>query len=197
MAQINRFYLLIAALVFSKTYDAAAIHCDSASDVQVCADTLAGGRLYYSNIYKLVHCNSGWYPQTADGDPIPGKSYCEQGDFDLDEAVYVDCCRSDDSCLRWYQGNEPCENDGSGGGQEITVPTCSSGYYLDETTVDCVKCPNYSYYAGTFTGILGGGNNYPDIGTDSNISQCYIPAGKTFVNNSGTYEFVSNCYYGS
>lgn len=197
MARINRFYLLIAALVMSKTYNAAAIHCDLTSDVQSCADTLADGRLYYQSLYSSVMCNSGWFPQDADGNPIPGKSYCEQGDFDLDEAVYVDCCRSDDSCLRWYQGYEQCEDEGGGSGGEIDIPTCGNGYYLDESTISCVKCPNYSYYAGTFTGTLGGGNNYPDIGSDSNISKCYVPVGKAFADNTGKYEFAFNCYYGS
>lgn len=193
MAQINRFYLLIAALLCARTYSAMAFSCDDTDKPQECWNIYTQNSISYSELR-----NNGWSTATclrwdgwsdSDGNPLPD-SMCEE--FDDSELAFM-CCDMDEDCWRWLTGIEECV--GGGGSGDIEIPTCADGYWLNEQTISCEKCPNYDYYAGTFTGTLGGADRYPDVGTDRNISLCYVPPHKTFADRTGAYEFVRNCYY--
>lgn len=59
---------------------------------------------------------------------------------------------------------------------------CAAGYYGTTTngTSGCTKCPT----PGTST-----------AGTNTSMTQCYIPAGTEMSDSSGTYIYTKNCYY--
>ena len=63
-----------------------------------------------------------------------------------------------------------------------TEYACAAGYYGNGTTV-CRLCPSFNGTAGA-----------PDIGATS-IPDCYIAAGTTFADSTGTYTYTRDCYY--
>ena len=56
---------------------------------------------------------------------------------------------------------------------------CAKGYYSNSSN-DCVQCPD--------------GGTTANIGSSS-ITACYIPSGTTGSDSTGTYKYMSNCYY--
>ncbi len=61
---------------------------------------------------------------------------------------------------------------------------CLPGYYNNSTSrLDCRLCPSFNGTAGA-----------SDIGATS-ITDCYIAAGTTFSDSTGTYTYTRDCYY--
>ncbi len=67
----------------------------------------------------------------------------------------------------------------------VCIP-CAVGTYKSEsgTQTSCATCPPSGGTVGT-TQSQG----------STDITQCYIPAGASFSDNAGTYEYTNNCYY--
>lgn len=61
---------------------------------------------------------------------------------------------------------------------------CSIGYYNDGSTDICHQCPSYN----------GGYGTTADSGT-VDITDCYIPAGTTFNDETGSWTYTQNCNY--
>lgn len=71
----------------------------------------------------------------------------------------------------------------------ITYSSCKPGYYylgsvLSTTGGDCFECPD----------INGTAVTSPDKNTEF-ITSCYAPAGTTYTDTTGTFQFTSDCYY--
>lgn len=83
---------------------------------------------------------------------------------------------------------------------QCVVNKCNTGYYAVELMYDwdtkksyytkCVKCPDMLTAGGTYQNGLT--NTSAETG---GITSCYMPTGVRFSDNSGTYEFTSNCSY--
>lgn len=68
--------------------------------------------------------------------------------------------------------------------------SCDAGYYMDWSTgaSKCIKCPSYEGVEGQIPA-----NNTHTYEND--ITYCYLPAGSSFSDDKGKYEYTSNCYY--
>jgi len=64
------------------------------------------------------------------------------------------------------------------------VRDCQKGYYADPGITNCIRCPLSDGVYGTTTGT----------GAVSSAA-CYIPAGTTLSDSTGTYTYTSDCYY--
>lgn len=63
---------------------------------------------------------------------------------------------------------------------------CAAGYYQTGAsggTITCSECPSL----GTLKGTSAEGS--------TDITACYLPANKDGTDNTGTFQFTSNCYY--
>ncbi len=74
-----------------------------------------------------------------------------------------------------YYPSEQCE----------CVTTCPAGQYGDGVT--CTACP--------FPGTSQSGTNFTNIANNAEKRNCYIPKNTSVTDESGTYEFTSNCNY--
>lgn len=188
--------------------------CDLASDTHSCAYDLEQRDMliWGDSRYNTITCNSGWFPQDADGNPFPGVSYCAQGDFSIDEAVYIECCNEDEECMDVYMGRKDCDDGGSGGsdgGEDYVPPSCVSGEYwnlwgapglgANSTAGSCTTCPGYNYASGKyFYDLASSSQRNTDTsaaGSGANVQFCYVPRGNVFTDNSGTFQYVNDCYY--
>ena len=116
-------------------------------------------------------------------------------------AVYINTCVPAEECPSGTYGfvnvaaNPPmfsCQNCPTGsttlspGASDISQCVCSRGYYgtISEEGDKCTRCPAVDNIYGTTA----------DFGATS-ISECYIPAGTTGRDASGTFTYTSNCYW--
>lgn len=248
MAKINRFYLFIAALVMSKTYDASAatklpwdtcysiktycnssssgselgeISCDFWDSYQGCYDAYAGGGFYYSypagsnypDMEYLCPTDSWQYQEEGN---LTSNSFCPEGAA-IEENVISYCCANQNiggyaECMAVVHGDMQCSDGaGSGGGDEPSYipPSCISGQYWDLWGApglganggagSCTTCPTYNYASGKyFSDLASSSQRNTDTsaaGTGGNVQFCYVPRGNVFTDNSGTFQYVSDCYY--
>ena len=88
-----------------------------------------------------------------------------------------------------------------GGGEGILMRT----YAYCKNSTECVARTQYGCdtgYYGTPTDISTGCNKCPANGTsmtlnNDDITDCFLPAGTTFTDSSGTFEYTSACFYGN
>ena len=219
MARINRFYLFIAALVMSKTYSASAaiVQCDDnmIDKGLTCFQDLTTGDLTYDFIQangydKSVCLVWDFTDENGTGDPFPD-SICIEIDYDN---LANNCCDGDRVCERVVMGYDQCDSGGgSGGGDEPSYipPSCISGEYwnlwgapglgANGGAGSCTTCPAYNYASGKYFSDLASSSQRNDdtsaAGSGGNIRFCYVPRGNVFTDNSGTFQYVNDCYYGS
>ena len=77
-----------------------------------------------------------------------------------------------------------------GYGEAAVKYGCNSGYYYTSGSLDsteCTQCPTISETS-TDRGTS-------DVGNTSGITGCYLPSGKNYNDNIGTYQFTSKCKY--
>jgi len=78
--------------------------------------------------------------------------------------------------------------------------SCNAGYYMSGTV--CKPCPvgTYKSTSGTQTSCTtcptsGGVAGTTESQGSTAVTQCYIPAGTSFSDSTGTYEYTDKCYY--
>ncbi len=95
----------------------------------------------------------------------------------------IECDCGSVSCPSGQTVNDTCNCISSGG----TAPTmCRFGQYWDNN-LGCVACPT----PGTSTG----GDNFSGAINNPSLTDCYIPSTMTFNDDTGTWNYTSNCYY--
>lgn len=121
-------------------------------------------------------------------------------------------CRSADECLPYEQ----CIAIGGGGGGCSTCSNCdtidwgaySTGYEkrtvatCNTSTCVCTKTDLYrcaAGYYGTSTNGTSGCTQCPESGQSvagsTDITSCYLPAGTTFSDSTGSGTYTADCYY--
>ena len=107
--------------------------------------------------------------------------------------TYYDCTKEEPDC----DGTcDNCESTGwtslSGNRETRTVATCNTA------TCECTKSVEFRCVAG-YWGSGSTCSACPAPGTSSTgtttLQGCYIPAGTTGSDSTGTYKYTSNCYY--
>lgn len=123
-------------------------------------------------------------------------------------------CSTDDDCASlttdWETGINGLQTRSTGscnallGTCAIKITSkCASGYYANRTPVllagHCSKC-EAGYYCPDGTSKLScaektGDSPATSLAGSDDISDCYVPANKTYQNSTGQFEFSMDCYY--
>lgn len=191
----------------------ATVDCDTASDIDSrIQDVNNMDYIGYSAPYKNI-CNPVyWAPQDSDGNPKPN-AICRREYWNEDEVYFSYICNGDMGCYNYAKGYVKCNDGGSGGGAEpdYVPPSCISGEYwnlwgapglgANGGAGSCTTCPTYNYASGKyFSDLASSSQRNTDTsaaGSGGNIRFCYVPRGNVFTDNSGTFQYVNDCYYGS
>jgi len=182
-------------------------NCDEASDIQSRINDLQNiDYISYSSSYENICGPTKWTNQDSDGNPRPS-SKCYKSDWNMDEVYWTYICGKDEACYFYAKGLVRCDDGGSGSldGPDPYVPTCISGEYWwlsgnpDTNNGWCETCEPYQYTSDkSFTGVQSNSNrnkNDTYAGSGGNVQYCYVPRGLTFTDASGTYAYISDCYY--
>lgn len=192
----------------------ATVDCDTASDIDSRKAELQNtDYITYSSAYANICGPMQWTDQNADGNPQEGISKCYNGKWDKDTVLFEYICGSKVGCYNYAKGYVKCNDGGSGGGAEpdYVPPSCISGQYWDLWGApglganggagSCTTCPTYNYASGKYFSDLASSSQRNDdtsaAGSGGNIRFCYVPRGNVFTDNSGTFQYVNDCYYGS
>lgn len=103
---------------------------------------------------------------------------------------YNTCVCSNCSTSAWQSGNTGYEKRTACDFDTCEVKPeyrCAKNWYGSSTNgiSGCNRCPLFS------GGVYG---ETASAGTSS-VSQCYVPANKTYTDSTGTFEFTRNCFY--
>jgi len=102
--------------------------------------------------------------------------YCTCDDGYYAKVTYgTDNCFSDCDCSGVCPSNSTCTS--------ATSFTCNKGHFKFGST--CAPCPPTGYGVGATTASTGA----------TSMSECYIPAGTTSSDTTGTFQFTEKCYY--
>lgn len=161
-------------------------HCSSTSTNYYYADNV--GTRYYK-VTICTGCDSD-YKITADQRTVGTCSFNVQ---------YCDLCTACTNCtstswttasngINQSQTLARCEDKCTNTCSKTTYYRCLGGYYgtPTSTTTGCYVCPT----SGGLTGTSVAGSN-------SKVENCYFPSGRSVTDSTGTYQFTSNCFYGS
>ena len=91
------------------------------------------------------------------------------------KVTYDNNCFSDCDCSGVCPSNSTCTS--------ATSFTCNKGYWKNGSV--CTSCPPSNY---------GGYGTTASTGATS-ISECYLPAGTTSSDTTGTFQFTQKCYF--
>lgn len=123
-------------------------------------------------------------------------------------------CSTDDDCASlttdWSVGTNGLQTRSTGSCNALLgtcaikdTSKCASGYYANRTPVllagHCSKC-EAGYYCPDGTSKLScaektGDSPATSLAGSDDISDCYVPANKTYQNSTGQFEFSMDCYY--
>lgn len=221
MAKINRFYLLIAALVMAKTTTAAAIDCndpiltaaqDSVSDWTYDGFTYQRvleeeARTGYNGWFTSAVCNMWDNSAYTNPEDIGPMSTCwpSEINYDTDGNLYWALCHGNVECEYVLNGYRDCTTSGSSGGGTQYIPKCSVGSFWNlwgnpyTEAGTCSACPSFNYAPGKYWGVntsdSGRNDNGPSAASGGNISSCYVPSNISFKDNAGTFVYISDCHY--
>lgn len=189
----------------------ATVDCDTASDIDVRKAELQNiDYITYSSEYANICGPLQWTDQDADGNPRVGISKCYDGDWDYDTVLFEYICKGKIGCYNYAKRYVRCD-DGSGGEPSYIPPSCISGEYWNlwgepglgayGGAGSCTTCPTYNYASGKyFSDLASSSDRNTDTsaaGSGGNVQFCYVPRGNVFADNSGAFEYVRDCYYGS
>jgi len=78
--------------------------------------------------------------------------------------------------------------------------SCNAGYYMSGTTCKPGSVGTYKSVSGSQTSCSACPSSGGTAGTTKSqgstaITQCYIPAGASFSDSTGTYDYADDCYY--
>lgn len=204
MAKINRFYLFIAALVMSKTYSAS-----------------AATKLPLDTCYDIRSCCAPWFQKAKDEGLNPDDTEiqdpmmqeCCESRYSTGTSSYSSCVNVCNNAKSSTLSSTYCNSSSSGssGGDEPSYipPSCISGQYWDLWGApglganggagSCTTCPTYNYASGKYFSDLASSSGRNDdtaaAGSGGNVQFCYVPRGNVFTDNSGTFQYVNDCYY--
>lgn len=153
------------------------IHCTSKTNAFWCSYT----DKHCDSIQMCSACNSGYVPTQR---TLPSNGRCKTISFS-------DCCLPCTNCTSdtgWTyhktgyvrRATRTCNCDGTCSASYRYA--CASGYYGSSSngTSGCSLCPN------------GG---YSNVGSNTDITSCYLIPGTGYTDSSGTYTYTQPCYY--
>ena len=155
-------------------------------------------RSYGSRWWTTSICTT-WMDQ----DEITGDltdAYCPSSEINYygDGNIFEALCLGNTECVGVLRDGDSCVYDS---------PVCSNGYfwYLTGTPYTsegyCEECPQFNYAPGKYASVSSTeerNNNDYQAASGQNLRFCYVPAGNTFTDNAGTFQYVQNCFfYGS
>ena len=121
-------------------------------------------------------------PYTGCPEPVPGSTtkYVTKCSCDIISTITCDTANG-------YSGTPTFNGSRFSGctkeGEIIIGPKgCKRGEYLAD--LNCTPCPSFNSVSGT-TQLMG----------PNKITDCYIPSGNVFTDNTGTYTLTDDCYY--